>query len=202
MRIYSTWEILFVGLESKRNDMLGDHVTAGDAIEILKFFSFMNCQKIQVEILTKAGSITLLELSKESRNVDVQKESAKSQKYSLQFPSWNQIIRVLQMLRNIDILIGTPIILPKVLREFDVDRLRKALALLSSLGFITHHESSGTYSIHQLVHIWSRYRPEMTLSERAAWLQAAANTLALCVQIPLGTTAADVRVYLSLIPHI
>lgn len=201
MRVYSTYEILFLGLESKRDQRRNKgYIAAGDAVELLKVFSFLSCEDIQLDILIKAVENFRIEQ-------DAQKSDAKQhlhkQENAIWLLTWGELVQRVKLIRNFEVLRENPPVLPAVLREYDIDRLRKALTLLAQLALITHHDISGHYSMHPLVHIWSRYRPEMKLPEQAVWCQAAATTLTHCVLLPpLGTTESDVRLRLQLIPHV
>jgi tetratricopeptide (TPR) repeat protein len=200
MRVYSTYEILFLGLESKRDQCLKGYVAAGDAVELLKVFSFLSCENIQLDILIKA--VENFKIEQYAQNLDA-KQHLQKQQNAIKLLTWAELIQKIKLIRNFEVLKENPPILPAVLREYDIDRLRKALTLLAQLALITHHDISDHYSVHPLVHIWSRYRPEMKLREQAVWCQAAATTLAHCVLLPpLGTTESDVRLRLQLIPHV
>ncbi|KAI9677285.1 MAG: hypothetical protein M1829_002627 [Trizodia sp. TS-e1964] len=200
MRVYSTYEILLLGLESKRDQRLKGYIAAGDAVELLKVFSFLSCENIPLDVLVKAVENSRIEQDAEKLK---KKEQLQGQLTALQLPTWTELLQKINLLLNFEVLKETPPVLPAVLREYDIDRLRKALTVLAQLALITHHDVSDHYSMHPLVHIWSRYRPEMRLREQAVWCQAAATTLAQCVLLPpLGMTKFAVGLRLQLIPHV
>lgn len=200
MRVYSTYEILFLGLESKRDQRLKGYVAAGDAVELIKVFSFLSCENIQLDILIKA--VENFKIEQDAQKSDA-KQHLQKQQNAIQLLTWTELVQKVKFIRNFEVLRENPPVLPAVLREYDIDRLRKALALLAQLALITHHDISDYYSMHPLIHIWSRCRPEMKLREQAVWCHAAATTLTHCVLLPpLGTTESDVRLRLQLISHV
>ena len=57
--------------------------------------------------------------------------------------------------------------------------------------------------MHPLIHRWVRERPEMSLSERGLWCQAAITMLNQCIPLPpLGGEESDVAFRRQLLPHV
>ena len=200
MLVYSTYEILLKELEEKRDKRFGGQIAAGDAIQLLKVFSFLSCENIPFEILVKAMQNSKIEQDAHDKSAAL--GPAESQSIRPLF-SWERLLQVVHLLRNYEVLKETLPVIPAVLLRRDDGRLRAALALLTQRALITHRGDSEHYSMHPLVHLWSRYRPEMKLSEQALWCQAAATILANCVLLPpLGNDETNIRLRLQLVPHV
>lgn len=203
MRVYSTYEILFLSLENRRDRHLNGHIAAGDGMELLKIFSFLSGENIQLNILIKAMENYQIQQNTQTTQKLDAKELPPKKESTEPLLTWSSIRRKTHLLLNFELLKYNPPVLPAVLRDFSIDRLREALALLAKLGLITYHDVSNYYSMHPLVHIWSRYRPEMILCEQAVWCQAAATTLSNCILLPpLGRSESDLRLRLQLMPHV
>lgn len=88
-------------------------------------------------------------------------------------------------------------------KEFDPDRLRRALRQLTKFSLVIHNEKTDAYSVHPLVHKWARERPDMSTLEQAVWAEAAAVLLSSCVLLPpLGTTTEEEQIRQYLLPHV
>ena len=200
MNIYSSYEIIYLGLEAK-----GTEETM-DAIEILKLSSFLHHENIRIDLFTRAARMPRLEAEAQEKEKEKEPSPASLPKAK----SWRERIREVGLtlaeyvLRN-----RSPAVLPSVLRDIEKSvsiedvRLRVALKQLSQMSLITYNPMNDTYSMHPLVHTWVRERPEMSSAEQAVWCQAAANTLAQSVPLPpLGTTDADETFYRDLLTHV
>ena len=200
MKVYSTYEILYHGLE------LGKSQASKDAIDLLKLFSFLHCENIRIDILIRAATNPGLELEhekKDGHNAEHAKDGSNPE--PLQQRLKNVWIGLLSMLLKD----RSPPILPAVLhdvqasRSFDQLRLKLALKELDQTSLITYHDSNKSYSMHPLVHTWVRERPEMSTAEQAVWSQVAATTLSQCILLPpLGTTEYDEDLRRNLLPHV
>ncbi|KAL4949497.1 hypothetical protein BDW69DRAFT_198030 [Aspergillus filifer] len=75
---------------------------------------------------------------------------------------------------------------------FDEYRVRSALVELVRMSLVTHDKSTDSYSMHPLIHRWTRERPGMRTSEQAVWSHIAVTVLAQSIlRPPLGMTEAD-----------
>lgn len=82
-------------------------------------------------------------------------------------------------------------------------RLRRALYILKRWSLVTYYEEKNSWSVHSLVHVWVRERPQMTLGEQTVWSQAAASALGQAILLPTGTpTTQDMGFQRSLLLHI
>jgi tetratricopeptide (TPR) repeat protein len=84
-------------------------------------------------------------------------------------------------------------------------RLRTALHVLKQWSLATYNKERDSYSIHPLVHAWLRERPQMRLSEQAVWSQAATDTLAQSISLPIyGSTLTkeEMELQRSLLLHV
>ena len=200
MKVYSTYEILYHGLDRAKTQ------AARDAIELLKVFSFFHCENIRIDILVRAAINPRLELEhQEKEKHDTEQSSYASNPEPLPKRLKNIGFGLLLLIFRDR---GPPI-LPAVLRDvqasgsFNQLRLKLALKELDQISLITYHEPNKSYSIHPLVHTWVRERPEMSTAEQAVWSQAAASALSQCILLPpLGNTEYDEDLRRNLLPHI
>lgn len=196
MHVYSSYEIIYLGLEAKKTQ------TSQDAIELLKVFSFLHYENIRVKFMTAAAM-------NPRREQEAQKNQGPEEE-PLRPKPWSQQLKVF-LFGVLEILFrdrGRPV-LPAVLRDimltsqFDLDRLNLALRVLSQLSMITYHEKTDNYSMHPLVHTWVRERPQNKIAEQAIWCEAAITTLAQCILMPpFGTSEADEEMRRDLLPHV
>ncbi|KXG49652.1 Tetratricopeptide-like helical [Penicillium griseofulvum] len=198
MSVYSSYEMIYLGLESKANDQ------ARDALELLKTFSFFYWENIEFDLLVNAASNP----RREREDARAKQRMAKTvvvhprpKTWAKTFYDWAASV--------IEPLTRPSIILPAVLRDedddpFDEDRLRSALSLLVRLGMLTLHDDNNSYWMHPLVHTWVRQRPETSTAEQAVWCQAAVTILAQSIffQAPRAYTAQDEKSKRQIYPHV
>ncbi|KUJ13717.1 tetratricopeptide repeat domain-containing protein [Mollisia scopiformis] len=199
MNVYSTWEIVYLGLEAKKTE------TSKDGVELLKTFSFFYWEDIGVDILIAAAKNGRREQETTKPNEDKTKTPSPQQ---VSKKPWSLYFReiIIDWVENLQ---KVRPILPDVLRDddqtsFDEDRLRTALTFLVQMGMLTYHSDSDTYWMHPLVHTWVRERPQTSTGEQAIWCQAAATTLTSCIffKPPLEYATSDERLKISIFPHI
>ena len=198
--IYSSYEILYYGLAAKGTQ------ASEDALDLLKVFSFLHRQRIRVEILLRAASNPRLEVQEQER-----KELEEKNIVRKSMPrSWAQAIKSLGISFVIFLWkLGRRPVLPKVLRDttesgsFDEFRLREALRELHQMSLIFHNPEDDSYSMHPVVHLWVRERPEMSIAEQAVWSHATATVLTQAILLPpLDDTEADENFRRDLLPHV
>ncbi|KAJ5569877.1 tetratricopeptide repeat domain-containing protein [Penicillium hispanicum] len=195
MSALATYELSYRGIEQKGTE------ESGDAIQLLKMFSFFYFKNIRFDILEKAVS-------------NCQKEKQQQEEADQEEPkvtlTWYQKYNQMRML-----ILGFiaqdrgPSTLPRFIREgresgfFDGARLRYALKELVQMSLITYHESNNSYSMHPLVHRWARERPGMSTPEQAVWSHIAATTLAHSILLPpYEDTEAEELFRRDILPHI
>lgn len=199
MSVYSSYEMIYQKLEEGKSEK------TRDAVELLKIFAFFGRDNIRLDALVAAATIPGLE----------EKEEQEKKSRIVEMPKpWTLWIRELWlglrteiskdrsetmlpgMLR--DILSGS---LPVAKFEF---RLRKAFHVLMQWSLVTYHEEKRSYSMHPLVHVWVRERPQMTLEEQAIWSQAAMNTLSQSISLTISdeATVQEMEMQRSLLLHI
>ena len=207
LNVYSSFEINFLGLTYKAMAESKDGRTeANDAIQLLHMFSFFHHENIRLGFLTKA--IAYPEIERKQQLEERHREA--TDRVDLKARPWAQILKVMAM-GIIESLSRdrTPPVLPEILRSTDgfsrdsEARLRAALNELTQLSLITYNENDGDYSMHPVVHVWARERPDFTSMEQAIWCQAATNALAQCILLPpLANTEEDERLRRDLVPHV
>lgn len=199
MSVYSTWEIVYLGLEAKKTE------TSEDGVELLKMFSFFYWENIGVDILIAAAK-------NPRREQEYAKENGDSPSTAIALESndksWIQSVREL-VIGYIEQFQEVSTILPAVLRDddrtpFDEDRLRITLTFLVQMGMLSYHTESDSYWMHPLVHTWVRERPQTSTAEQAIWCQAAATTLTLCIffKPPTEYASSDERLRSEVLPHV
>jgi hypothetical protein len=88
-------------------------------------------------------------------------------------------------------------------KDFDSDRLRRALRQLTQFSLVIYNDKTDAYSVHPLVHKWARERPDMSVLEQGVWSEAAAVLLSSCILLPpLGNTVEEEQVRKYLLPHV
>lgn len=198
--IYSSYEILYYGLAAKGTQ------ASDDALDLLKAFSFLHRQRIRVEILLRAASNPKLEVQEQERREMEEKKIGRKPMPK----SWAEALKGFGL--SIVILLwklGRRPVLPKVLRDamesgaVDEFRLREALRELHQMSLIFHNSEDDSYSMHPVVHLWVRERPEMSITEQAVWCQATATILTQAILLPpLADTEADEIFRRDLLPHV
>ncbi|KAI4247104.1 MAG: hypothetical protein LQ352_006227 [Teloschistes flavicans] len=193
MNVYSSYEIIFRGLEAT------DSVATQDAVQLIKMFSFFSWEDLRVDSVEHP-----------KRQLEHDKAEAVKPAFKVDVPrqSWKQ------MFKGWAILVATKLnadrtgpVLPSVLHDekeaFDEDRLMDALDQLNQLSLIYYQDATDSYSMHPLIHRWVRERPQMSTGEQALWCQAASTTLSRSILFPpLDETASAVSLRRHLVPHI
>ena len=204
MNVYSSYEIIYCKLQEKTTQ------EAKDAVELLKVFSFLHRENIHVDILLAAAKNPWLELEAQEKEA----QEGKTTKIVPKPKSWKQFLRDLRVgIQETIFMDRSPPILPAILRDMDLlaspedfeFRLRAALHVLTQWALITHHDETKSYSMHPLVHMWVRERPQVTTGEQAVWCQAAITTLAQAISIPSessGFTKEDAALQRGLLIHV
>ncbi|KAL9614861.1 MAG: hypothetical protein Q9167_000694 [Letrouitia subvulpina] len=178
MNVYSSYEIIFRGLEAT------DSVATQDAIQLIKMFSFFSWEDIRIDVLT-----TSVEHPRRQSKHDEEEAAKPAVKPQIEAQSWILKLKewVLQAVMAVQADQTRPV-LPTVLRDdmdnFDEDRLMDALDQLNQLSLIYYQEATESYSMHPLIHTWVRERPQMSTSEQSLWCQAAVTTLARSILLP------------------
>jgi tetratricopeptide (TPR) repeat protein len=201
MTVYSSYEVIYRELEKKNPQ---------DEVELLKIFAFFNRDNIRLDALVAAAKNPGLKAAAEEKEEQEKKKSRIVEKPK----SWTQLFRELLFGLRTEILKDrSQPILPRILRDvlrgsLTVERfefrLRKALHVLMQWSLVTYHEDNRSYSMHPLVHVWVRERPQMTLGEKSIWSQAATNTLGQSILLPLSgeATKDEMELQRSLLLHV
>ncbi|RAK79532.1 tetratricopeptide repeat domain-containing protein [Aspergillus fijiensis CBS 313.89] len=206
LRVYSSYEMIYVGLESRSDQR------SRDALDLLRMFSFY-WENIEYDLVRAAA--TNPQQEREETQARREQTIQQQQPLSSLLPgprarTWAWIAGPYQWIATMaDRRTRPSATLPDLLRDeddqpFDEDRLRGALSLLVRLGMVTLHEENNSYWMHPMVHTWVRQRPETSTAEQALWCQAAATALAqsICFHAPRGSTAQDERHKRQVYPHV
>lgn len=204
MNVYSSYEIIYQALED------AERTEAKDAVQLMGLFSFLHCENIRVDFLTKAAINPKLERAEREKEAILERNMSGA----LKTKTWKQSLNEMMTRAMVAIYKDrSPPVLPAIIRAVEAlaifdedlfkDRLRLALKELTQMSLITHHPRNDSYSIHPLVHTWARKRPRMSATEQAVWCQAAATTLSQCILLPpLGATEFDEDLRRDLVSHV
>lgn len=198
--IYSSYELIHESLVSKKTQ------ASEDALDLLKVFSFLHRQRIQVDIFLRAAANPKLERLDQQRRGNMEKGLQSQRRPSL---GWGKSLKHM-CISAVSFLVqlGTRPVLPRILRDdsesgpFDEVRLRQALKELFQKSLIFESEQ-GSYSMHPAVHLWVRERPEMTLGDQAVWCKITATILSQAILLPpLGDREEDEILRRDILPHV
>ncbi|MCJ1462094.1 hypothetical protein MMC07_000694 [Pseudocyphellaria aurata] len=204
MNVYSSYEIIYQGLET------AERTAAKDAVELLKTFAFLHSENIRVDFLTKAAINPRLEQEQREKEETIERKMSGASRRK----TWKQILKDMGAMVMVSIYKNRgPPVLPAMIRDVEAlgsvdedslkDRLRLALKELTQMSLVTHHPRNDSYSIHPLVHTWARKRPQMHTADQAVWCQVAATILTQCILLPpLGDTELDVDIRRDLVSHV
>ena len=197
MNVYSSFEINFRGLQSKKTQ------EADDAIQLLQMLSFFHRENIRFDFFRKAAINPAIEQKEQESEAAKEAANQANQKKQSWSSAFGYLVLQLGMFLYKD---RTPPVLPNCLQtfeRFDGFRVNAAFAELTQLSLITYNDINDSYSMHPVVQSWARERPEFRTVEQAVWCQAATNVLARCILLPpLASTETDERLRHDLLPHI
>lgn len=201
--IFTTWEICYRRLETRNTNK------SIDAVQLLNTFAFFHRESISPDILTRAVGNAEREAAAERTPTKEPTDTLSSDNAKF----WPDQARQLRMA-----ILGflfqnrSPPALPRVVRDGRQsggaddakDRIRLALNELTGMSLITYNNHNDTYSMHPIIHDWSRERPQMKLADQALWADIAGNVLAASILLPSvpDQTSEDERYHVSLLPHV
>ena len=198
MGAFTSFDIIYSGLEAQSYRETLHARVSKDAIELVNIFAFLHNNDICLEILIKASQ------NLETPTLDNQTAASSQQPVTSSIPllkrfkDWTSTLILKLML-------PTPVF-PHILRtvktqKFDEPRARRAIDLLVQMSLITESSETGSYSMHPLVHVWVRKR--LSTSAQALWCEATANVLATSIKLPpLIDKQGDQDFYLRILPHV
>ena len=199
--IYGSFELIYHSITTKQTR------ATEDALDLLRIFSFLDRQRIKLNIFIRAASNPGLEESNDTRKQNERNAYSKSRPKPTRAQTLRSlVVHVVSLISQL----GHRPVLPKFLSDisgtgaFDEIRLREGLNELSRMSLISTSSDSGDcYSMHAAVHLWARQRPEMTLVEQAIWCQVTATILSRAILLPpLGDTEEDEFFRRDLLPHV
>lgn len=130
MSVYSSYETIYVGLESK------NYQRSMDALELSKMFSFFYRENVEFDLIKTAATNP----RQEREDAQAKEQAAKHVLVYSRSRTWKTVFRDWVIARA-EQFTGPRTVLPGVLRDeadtpFDEDRLRRALSLLVRLGIV------------------------------------------------------------------
>ena len=213
--VYVNFEPLLAEMEHSTDQ------AATDAFDLMQFFAFLHHRNIRRDILVKAVENPGIEAKTTQAEEDDQPKSNSVRSAE----SWSNIVKQ-QLMRFVEGLLSNPsfswlfvrqtTVLPAILRNeallnhhVDSDRLDRALFHLQKYSFISPGEELDTYTVHPLIHEWTRIRLDSSARE-AIWCEAAASALAQCIVLDANALSPEriamrtSRHFISreLLPHI
>lgn len=196
-RLFTTFDIIYSGLEAQATRKIPQQTVYKDAIEFINIFAFLHHTDIKLELFIKAG-----------RNLEQAGELGARKEEPLGTGSPSSARQwVEDLLRGMYMKFLRPVpVLPQVLhitggRTFDESRARKAINLLVQMSLLSESSERGSYSMHPLVHVWVRKR--LRTSAQALWCGVAADVLASSIRIPpMSDETGDQDFYVRLLSHV
>ncbi|KAL1798238.1 hypothetical protein ACET3X_002275 [Alternaria dauci] len=200
LSVFSTFELNREAIEKRGTQ------ASRDALQLLDTFAFLHNQDIRYDLLKRSVENAQVEYLKEMQDKANERRSRDANP-ARDWSTWCKdtvFIILAYLYQN-----RSPPVLPGIIRDgrhtknFDEDRLRRALRHLIQFSLIIKSQNSDSYSMHPLVHKWARERPGMSVAAQAAWSEAAATLLSHCVLIPpLGNTEEEEDVRKYILPHV
>ena len=206
MKVYSSYEIVFRGLEAMQSRKYRD------AVQILQLLSFLHHEHVPFKLLTAA--VEHPEIHRKADAQDAKDRKARNEVIPF-FPLtrfWSESLRSLVEFSNRKLFeMQNPVIVPTYVRDMEFTtieeckfRLQRALNCLTELSLVSYYEGSDSYSMHPLVHTWVRERPQMRTRDQAVWCEAARQIISRCILLPPLSLLIDVETDLTrrLLPHV
>ena len=193
--IYASCDVMHMTLQNENRQ------ATRDAMELLNVFSFLHRENITVDFLVQ-GAINPRQEKREQQRQQAQERNRKTWAITLQ-----ELGFAAHAFLSGD---GARPVLPDCLRlpdsdlhDFDVWRLREALAELSQRSLIMFHADKDSYSLHPIVHTWVQERREMSTGDQAIWSQAAATIISQSILLPpLANKTSDEDFRKDILPHL
>lgn len=198
MGAFTTFDIIYSGLEARANRNDARAGTSHDAVELINTFAFFHHTDIRLDVLVKAGHNLVKAANQARPALQGLRAGASSKPFLHRLRDCANELNVYRQ-RHVSVY-------PRALRispaqAFDEPRVRKAVALLVQMSLLSESSESGSYSMHALVHFWMRKR--LGTAEQALWCGIACNVLASSIKIPPMTDeAGDQDLYVRMLPHI
>ena len=207
MKVYSSYEIVFRGLEALKSRRYRD------AVQLLQLFSFLHHEHVPFRLLIATVEHPRIQREADAQDMKDQNATREGSSSLLQTGFWLKIFRnVVESGMKKTFELRYPVIVPTFVRDMEITtnmddctlRLRGALHCLTELSLLTHYEASDSYSMHPLVHTWVRDRRKMRTRTQAVWCEAARQTISRCILLPpLGFLVdRDTDLVRRLLPHI
>ena len=184
--VYTTWDI------SVQRIQKADTIAAADAMDLLQIMAFLHFEQISVDIFRFAW-INLRKIKEtQSNTYRNRKISVGVDVGALIRHLWHPIFQKQQESQRF------PQIVASKTQDWDKLRFRRALALLVDHSLIYKDLGKETYSMHPMVHVWSRER--LSKDQQQIWSKRAMNTIAASFSITANASNREYR--RSMIPHI
>ena len=186
--VYTTWEVSVQKIESMASE------TAVDAIQILQVLAFLHFEQVPASIFERAWAVS----QHPEEPVLPKSIAAKILELFLSFVIFAHIYTLMFPASNWSMKPRLPNIILQQSPTWNVYRLRRALAMLSTFSLIIQHQENDTWSMHPMVHFWARER--LDTQNQKVWAEVAATTLALSITPGFESSGQAYR--RSLVSHI
>lgn len=193
--VFQNFELLLERMQKIVGEDGAKAQRTNDAIELMQLFSFFHHRNIRLKILLQSieNPHNEQQLVSEQKPADPGREKP-SRRPAARTTLLNKLVELVEMMINSPVgkrLFDTRPVLPTVLRDFSDAperrrkeakyRIRAALAELVRRSLISEGEDEGVYSMHPLIHSYTRDR--LGPVNGAIWCEMAQTTLARCVVI-------------------
>lgn len=200
MGAFTSFDIIYTGLEARAYGETPQKQVCKDAIELLNVFSFFHSNDVRLDTLIRTGQN--LQTDAKRRQTSGSQERTFSD--DAPKPLMKQFKDLLTEL--VARYYRQPSLVPQLFGSgksspFDESRVRRAMDVLVRMSLISESSEAGCYSLHPLVHVWVRKR--LSIAEQALWCQAAADVLGGSIKLPpLEDGQGDSDYYLRILPHV
>ena len=184
--VYTTWEISVQRIQKSGT------IAAADAIDLLQTMAFLHFQQICMDLFIFAW-INLRKTYENQQNQSTNRSNALNNVIGSILPQY-----IFHFWSRREEIPSYPSIVSSQHKAWDTLRFRRALAILVEHSLIYKDLDRQTYSMHPIVHLWSRER--MSEDQQRVWSDLAINTLAASFTPTANATNREYR--RSMIPHI
>lgn len=194
MGAFTTFDIIYSGLEAQTTRQKALSSTSKDAIEMINIFAYLHWNDINLTIFPRAA----YNAQQMPKRIIAGLSTSEGTSFLQRLKSYAGSIYVKYKL-------PAPV-LPQILRcdkdhSFNEARARRAMDLLVRMALLSESSEPGSYCMHPLVHRWIRKR--LGTSEQALWCEVAGDLVASAIKIPpLEDETGDTDFCIRLMPHV
>ena len=184
--VHTTWEVSVQKIQKSGS------LAAADAMDLLQTMAFLHFQQLCMDMF-KFAWMNLRKFKESKRRVKSTRSSSLVDMFESVIPQF-----FFHLLSRGEEIYSLPNMFALEHEVWDILRFRRALAILVDHSLIYKDSDRETYSMHPMVHLWSRER--LSEDQKRIWSDFAINTLAASFTSTANATNRGYR--RSMIPHI